>query len=89
MVDLVWFLGRVFLAVVSIEFQLTILYWMFVFCKALEMQTNYNVIIYLLALFIFNTKEAAEQFVAQDPYVSNGIVTGHSILEWSVVVGSN
>jgi hypothetical protein len=42
-----------------------------------------------LALFIFNTKEAAEKFVAQDPYVSNGIVTGHSIFEWSVVVGSN
>jgi uncharacterized protein YciI len=42
-----------------------------------------------VALFIFNTKEAAEQFVAGDPYVENGIVTNHSILEWSVVVGSN
>ncbi|KAL9191230.1 hypothetical protein ACHAXT_000936 [Thalassiosira profunda] len=41
------------------------------------------------ALFVFTTKEAAEKFVAGDPYVSNGIVTGHSIAEWSVVVGTN
>mmetsp|Transcript_15951 Transcript_15951/g.34738 ORF Transcript_15951/g.34738 Transcript_15951/m.34738 type:complete len:153 (-) Transcript_15951:105-563(-) len=41
------------------------------------------------ALFIFTTKDAAEKFVAEDPYVSNGIVTGHSIAEWSVVVGTN
>ena len=47
------------------------------------------IIIIIIALFIFNTKEAAEKFVAEDPYVSNGIVTNHSILEWSVVVGSN
>ena len=41
------------------------------------------------ALFVFTTKEAAEKFVAGDPYVSNGIVTAHSIAEWSVVVGTN
>jgi len=41
------------------------------------------------ALFIFTTKDAAEKFVAEDPYVSNGIVTGHSIAEWTVVVGTN
>jgi len=41
------------------------------------------------ALFVFTTKDAAEKFVAEDPYVSGGIVTGHSIDEWSVVVGSN
>ncbi|KAL7480323.1 hypothetical protein ACHAW6_006022 [Cyclotella cf. meneghiniana] len=41
------------------------------------------------ALFIFTTKEAAKKFVAEDPYVSNGIVTGHEILEWNVVVGEN
>ena len=38
------------------------------------------------ALFIFTTAEAAEQFVQDDPYVSNGIVTGHSIEQWNVVV---
>jgi len=38
------------------------------------------------ALFIFTEKEAAESFVKQDPYVSNGIVTGHTIQEWNVVV---
>lgn len=38
------------------------------------------------ALFIFSDREAAEHFVAQDPYVANGIVTGHSIQEWTVVV---
>lgn len=43
----------------------------------------------LSALFIFTSKEAAEKFVAEDPYVSSGIVTGHKIAEWNVVVGSN
>lgn len=38
------------------------------------------------ALFIFTTEAAAEEFVAKDPYVSNGIVTDHSIEEWNVVV---
>eukprot|EP00529_Nitzschia_sp_RCC80_P036521 CAMPEP_0113466054 /NCGR_PEP_ID=MMETSP0014_2-20120614/14066_1 /TAXON_ID=2857 /ORGANISM="Nitzschia sp." /LENGTH=189 /DNA_ID=CAMNT_0000358249 /DNA_START=40 /DNA_END=609 /DNA_ORIENTATION=- /assembly_acc=CAM_ASM_000159 len=38
------------------------------------------------ALFIFTTADAAEQFVQGDPYVSNGIVTGHSIEQWNVVV---
>ncbi|KAL7526488.1 hypothetical protein ACHAXR_001513 [Thalassiosira sp. AJA248-18] len=41
------------------------------------------------ALFIFTTEDAAEKFVAEDPYVANGIVTGHSIAEWTVVVGTN
>ncbi len=41
------------------------------------------------ALFVFTTKEAAEKFVAEDPYVSGGIVIGHSIDEWNVVVGCN
>jgi len=38
------------------------------------------------ALFIFTDHDAARIFVEQDPYVSNGIVTGHSIEEWNVVV---
>eukprot|EP00567_Pseudictyota_dubia_P009730 CAMPEP_0197455348 /NCGR_PEP_ID=MMETSP1175-20131217/40541_1 /TAXON_ID=1003142 /ORGANISM="Triceratium dubium, Strain CCMP147" /LENGTH=135 /DNA_ID=CAMNT_0042989177 /DNA_START=24 /DNA_END=431 /DNA_ORIENTATION=- len=38
------------------------------------------------ALFIFTELEAANSFVAEDPYVEHGIVTGHSILEWNVVV---
>jgi uncharacterized protein YciI len=38
------------------------------------------------ALFIFTTEAAAQQFVQGDPYVSNGIVTEHSIEEWNVVV---
>eukprot|EP00978_Attheya_sp_CCMP212_P047301 scaffold421301_cov52-Attheya_sp.AAC.11 len=38
------------------------------------------------ALFIFTEESAAEAFVAGDPYVSNGIVTGHTIEEWNVVV---
>ncbi|GKY92522.1 hypothetical protein MPSEU_000222500 [Mayamaea pseudoterrestris] len=38
------------------------------------------------ALFIFSTEAAAHQFLAEDPYVSNGIVTEHSIEEWNVVV---
>lgn len=42
-----------------------------------------------IALFVFTTKDAAEKFVEDDPYVSNGIVTGHSISEWTVGVGTN
>ena len=38
------------------------------------------------ALFIFTSADAAKLFVEQDPYVSAGIVTGHSIEEWNVVV---
>lgn len=38
------------------------------------------------ALFVFTDLDSAKLFVEQDPYVSNGIVTGHSIEEWNVVV---
>ncbi|KAL3937601.1 MAG: hypothetical protein SGBAC_007326 [Bacillariaceae sp.] len=38
------------------------------------------------AIFTFTNEEAAKKFVKGDPYVSNGIVTGHSIEEWNVVV---
>lgn len=38
------------------------------------------------ALFVFTDLDSTELFVEQDPYVSNGIVTGHSIEEWNVVV---
>ena len=38
------------------------------------------------ALLIFTNLEAAKQFVKEDPYARNGIVTGHSIQEWNVVV---
>ena len=41
------------------------------------------------ALFVFTTKDAAEKFVKEDPYVEGGIVTDHKIAEWSVVVGTN
>lgn len=38
------------------------------------------------ALFIFADLDSAKLFVDQDPYVSGGIVTEHSIEEWNVVV---
>ena len=38
------------------------------------------------AYFIFTTEDAANLFVKEDPYVSNGIVTGHTIEEWNIVV---
>lgn len=84
MVDLVWFLEKAFLAVVRAALHV------FEYCGT-HMRCIFTNCLYffITALFIFNTKEAAEKFVAEDPYVSNGIVTGHSILEWSVVVGNN
>jgi len=38
------------------------------------------------ALFIFETLDSAEAFVKADPYVSAGIVTSHSIEEWTVAI---
>ena len=38
------------------------------------------------ALFVFTDLASAEKFVKEDPYVENGIVTGHTISEWNVVV---
>jgi len=38
------------------------------------------------ALFVFTDLESAELFVKEDPYVEGGIVTGHTIEEWNVVV---
>ena len=40
------------------------------------------------AVLIFNSREAAEQFVERDPYVANGVVTGYRIRDWNVVIGS-
>lgn len=41
------------------------------------------------ALFVFTTKDAAEKFAKEDPYVEGGIVTRSTISEWTVAIGSN
>lgn len=40
------------------------------------------------ALFVFRVDDAAQidAFVAADPYVSGGIVTGHRVAPWNVVI---
>ena len=38
------------------------------------------------ALGVFSTREAAEDFVAGDPFVINGVVSKHSIYEWNEVL---
>lgn len=38
------------------------------------------------ALGVFTTREAAEAFVAGDPFVINGVVGKHSIHEWNEVL---
>lgn len=40
------------------------------------------------AMFVFLVEDQAQidEFVASDPYVQNGIVTGHRIVPWTVVV---
>ncbi len=42
------------------------------------------------ALFIFKVDTIAdvEAFVKRDPYVANGVVTGHRIHPWTVVIGA-
>jgi uncharacterized protein YciI len=39
-------------------------------------------------LFVFRVEDPAqtEEFVAGDPYVSGGIVTGHRVEPWNVVI---
>lgn len=39
------------------------------------------------AALVFTDRGAAERFVAEDPYIANGIVSAHRIREWNVVVG--
>ncbi len=42
------------------------------------------------ATFVFKaTREEVETFVANDPYVQNGLVTAHRIREWAVVIGGD
>jgi uncharacterized protein YciI len=38
------------------------------------------------ALFVFNDEASAKQFAAEDPYMTAGLVTSHTIQEWNVVV---
>lgn len=35
------------------------------------------------SMAIFATREAAEEFVAGDPFVLHGVVAGHEIREWN------
>jgi uncharacterized protein YciI len=39
------------------------------------------------AMAIFPTREAAEEFVAGDPFVLNGVVRDYEIREWNDVLG--
>ncbi len=43
------------------------------------------------AVFVFAAGDAsaAEDFVARDPYVQEGLVTGWRIRQWTVVVGAD
>ena len=38
------------------------------------------------ALAVFSTREAAESFVAVDPFVTEGLVSRWEILEWNEVL---
>jgi uncharacterized protein YciI len=35
------------------------------------------------ALIVFTTREAAEEFVRSDPFVSNGVVRSWRVYEWN------
>ena len=41
------------------------------------------------AMFVFLVDDPSQidAFVAGDPYVQNGIVTGHRVVPWTVVIG--
>lgn len=38
------------------------------------------------AMGVFTTRQAAEAFVGQDPFVKHGIVVRHTIREWNEVL---
>ena len=38
------------------------------------------------AMGIFTTREAAEEFIAGDPFVLNGVVGKHTLEEWNEVL---
>ena len=38
------------------------------------------------ALGIFTTREAADEFIAGDPFVTGGVVTKHSVVEWNDIL---
>jgi len=40
------------------------------------------------AMAIFTTREAAEEFIADDPFVLNGVVRNSEIREWNEVLAS-
>ena len=39
------------------------------------------------SMAIFKSREAAEEFVADDPFVRNGVVASHEIREWHEAYG--
>ena len=39
------------------------------------------------AILLFRSQQAAEAFVALDPYVQNGLVTKWSVRQWNTVAG--
>lgn len=52
-------------------------------------QTQIIHLLHIIALFVFTTKEAAEKFASEDPYIEGGIVTKSTISEWTVAIGTN
>jgi uncharacterized protein YciI len=38
------------------------------------------------SMAVFRTREGAEQFVAGDPFVLNGVVAGHEIRQWNEIL---
>ncbi|WP_238012351.1 YciI family protein [Dactylosporangium sp. AC04546] len=38
------------------------------------------------ALAVFRTRESAEEFVAGDPFVLNGVVTAYEIRDWNEIL---
>jgi uncharacterized protein YciI len=39
------------------------------------------------SMAIFTTRAAAEAFVADDPFVLNGVVSAHEVRDWSEIYG--
>lgn len=40
------------------------------------------------AMAVFTTREAAEEFMAADPFMQNGVVGAHRVREWDEILQS-
>lgn len=39
------------------------------------------------SMSVFSSREGAEEFVSEDPFIINGVIRGYRLLEWNEIYG--